>query len=126
MERRGCGTGAVMLVLGLALSCCLLPYLISSVYSVMSTLLQEQPATQWLWGDWLSSIIPADNPLYRLLVEAPICCGAALALLVAVLGFVWLFNNRGPRFDDAAGDELEAESDWDAPAQPLDGGEAPE
>jgi TRAP-type C4-dicarboxylate transport system permease small subunit len=100
-QRRG-SLGWIVAGLGLLLCCCLLPYLISSIYSVASTLLQVPAATKWLWGDWLSGAINPNDPLYRLVVEAPICCGGALGLLLTVLGIVWVVNGRESEENAAA------------------------
>jgi len=84
MERRGCGLGFIVATLGLLLSCCLFPHLISSIYAIISTLLQEPMATTWLWGDWLSTLplVKESQALYMMLAEGPICCAGSLALLV--------------------------------------------
>jgi len=86
MERRGCGLGFIVATLGLLLSCCLFPHLISSIYAIISTLLQEPMATTWLWGDWLSTLplVKESQALYMMLAEGPICCAGSLALLVAL------------------------------------------
>jgi hypothetical protein len=94
MERRGCGFGCIVAWLGLALGCCLLPYLISSVYSVVTALLQI-PSVNWLWGDWLSTVIDPSSSLYMLLAEGPVCCVGAIALLITVLGLVMTISNLG-------------------------------
>ena len=94
MNRRRDGLGWIVAGLGLLLCICLLPYLISSVYSVASTLLNVPAATRWLWGDWLSTVIAPDGMAYRLVVEAPVCCVGALGLLITVLGIVWLVSGR--------------------------------
>lgn len=106
MERRGCGMGCVITLLGLVLSCCLLPYFVSSVYSVVSAVLQVEGAPNWLWGDWLSSVVGADSALYMLLAEGPICCVGMLGLFVVVLGAVMLIGGVGP-------DEPELDDGWD-------------
>jgi len=88
MERRGCGLGCIITGLGLLLSLCLLPYLVSSVYSVVSALLQVQAAPNWLWGDWLNTLVGDSDALYMVLAEGPICCVGALGLLIIILGLV--------------------------------------
>lgn len=94
MERRGISLGIVIAGLGLALSCCLLPYLISSAYSVASVVLQVPDASKWLWGDWLSTVLDPTTGLYRLVVESPVCCVGVLGLLTTVVGVVWLVSGR--------------------------------
>ena len=96
MERRGCGMGCIVALLGLALSCCLLPYFVSSVYSVVSAVLQVEGTPNWLWGDWLSSVVGADSALYMLLAEGPICCVGVLGLFVLVLGAMMIIGGAGP------------------------------
>jgi hypothetical protein len=114
MERRGCGLGCVVTLLGLALSCCLLPYLVSSVYSVVSAVLQVEGTPGWLWGDWLSSTFGADGALYMILAEGPICCVGVLGLLIVVLGAVMLIGGSGPEEPDYDDEEYEDdEADYD-------------
>ena len=115
MNRRRDGLGWIVAGLGLLLCICLLPYLISSVYSVASTLLNVPAATRWLWGDWLSTVIAPDGMAYRLVVEAPVCCGGALGLLIAVLGIVWLVSGRGNGVPEAEVGTYEA----DIPAEDV-------
>lgn len=86
MERRGCGLGVSIAGLGLILSFCLLPYLISSVYSIAVSLFQVPVAAKWLWGDWLNTAIGASDPLYMLLAEGPICFAGVVGLLILVMG----------------------------------------
>jgi hypothetical protein len=86
MERRGCGLGVSIAGLGLILSCCLLPYLISSAYSIAAALFQMQTAPKWLWGDWLNTTLGASDPLYMFLAEGPICFAGVVSLLVVVVG----------------------------------------
>jgi hypothetical protein len=107
MTRRNGALGWVVAGLGLLLCCCLVPYLISSVYSVASTLLQMPAATRWLWGDWLSTVIDPSGAMYRLMVEAPICCGGAVGLLLAVFGIVWVANGRESEEQEAAEETYE-------------------
>jgi len=108
MNRRRDGLGWIVAGLGLLLCICLLPYLISSVYSVASTLLNVPAATRWLWGDWLSTVIAPDGMAYRLVVEAPVCCVGALGLLIAILGIVWLVSGREDGEPEAAVETYEA------------------
>jgi hypothetical protein len=107
MTRRNGVLGWVVAGLGLLLCCCLVPYLISSVYSVSSTLLQMPAATRWLWGDWLSTVIDPSGAMYRLMVEAPICCGGAVGLLLAVFGIVWVVNGVEGEEQEAAEETYE-------------------
>jgi hypothetical protein len=95
MERRGCSLGCIILLLGLVLSCCLLPYLVSSTYSLIGSLLQTSTASTWLWGDWINSIVESDTPLYMLLAEGPICCVGIVALLIVILGVVLMIGSMG-------------------------------
>ncbi len=89
MERRGCGLGCVIAGLGLILGCCLLPYLLSSIYSIITALLQVQAAPNWLWGDWIGTIAGDSEALYMMLAEGPICCVGTMALLIVILGWCW-------------------------------------
>jgi len=106
MERRGNGLGCIFAGLGLLLAGCLLPYLVSSVYSIVSTVLQVPTASKWLWGDWLNSVplIGEQDALYMILAEGPICCVGTLALLIIILGVVTMLGGRGAT-DDADADE---------------------
>lgn len=115
MERRGCGLGCVVIVVGLALSCCLLPYLFSSLYSVVSTVLQVPAAPSWLWGDFLNTLpfISESDLAYMVLAEGPICCAGVLALLLIILGAVALIAGLGSG-DEAYDDDYEHEYDDDA------------
>jgi len=111
MERRGCGLGFIVAVLGLILSCCLLPHLISSIYSLVSAILQTPTATTWLWGDWINTLplVRQSEALYMALAEGPICCAGTLALLVVILGVVAIIVSlgRGPEPDDEEYEEYE-------------------
>ncbi len=88
MKRRGYGLGVSIAALGLILSCCLLPHLISSIYSMAITLYHMEPATKWLWGDWITKIVGAGDPLYMFLAEGPICGAGLVGLLIIVVGVV--------------------------------------
>jgi hypothetical protein len=103
MEQRGYGLGVAIAVLGLILSCCLLPHLVSSVYSLAASLSQMEPVSKWLWGDWLNTIVGAGDPLYMFLAEGPICGAALVGLLIIVVGVVLAIDSAG---ED---DESEAE-----------------
>jgi hypothetical protein len=104
MERRGCGLGSIVTLLGLALSCCLLPYLVSSIYSIVSATLQVPGTPSWLWGDWLSSTVGAGTPLYMFLAEGPICCVGTLGLLIVILGIVVMITGAGQREEASLGE----------------------
>ena len=95
MERRGSGLGCIIAGLGLILSCCLLPYLISSIYSIASSLLQVPAASTWLWGDWLGSVVGSGDALYMVMAEGPICCVGTIALLIIILGIVIMITGTG-------------------------------
>jgi hypothetical protein len=97
MERRGCGLGCMVALLGVLLSCFLLPYLISSIYSILSAILQVPTAPTWLWGDWINTwpLVSESKGLYMLLAEGPICCAGTLALLLVILGVVAMIVNLG-------------------------------
>ena len=116
MERRGCGLGCIVAGLGLATSCFLLPYLISSIYSIVSTVLQLPSAATWLWGDWLGTTVGADHPLYMFLAEGPICCVGILALLIVILGAV--LSIAGPGSGETAYSDTEYEYEY----EPYDAG----
>lgn len=105
MERRGCGLGVTIAGLGLLLSCSLLPYLISSVYSIAVSLFQVPVAAKWLWGDWLNTALGANDPLYMLLAEGPICFAGILGLLILVVGV--LLATGGLDEDDESDPEEE-------------------
>ena len=121
MNRRRDGLGWIVAGLGMLLCICLLPYLISSVYSVASTLLNVPAATRWLWGDWLSTVIAPDGMAYRLIVEAPVCCVGALGLLIAILGIVWLVSGRVDGEPEAAVETYEADiPPEDVATEPVD------
>jgi len=97
MERRGCSLGCIVALLGLILSCCLLPYLLSSMYSLITAVLPMETASNWLWGDWLSTlpVIGDSQALYMIFAEGPICCAGTLAFLLLMVGLVALIINLG-------------------------------
>jgi len=109
-ERRGLNLGCVVAGLGLVLSCCLLPYLISSVYSVVGALVDSTQTPTWLWGELANRLAGESNFLYILLTEAPICGVATVGLLVIVLGVVLLLGGAGepPKTQE---DDLEVSPD---------------
>jgi hypothetical protein len=104
MERRGYGLGCIVTLLGLALSCCLLPYLVSSIYAIVSAVLQVPGTPSWLWGDWLGSLVGTDTPLYMVLAEGPVCCVGALGLLIVILGVVATISAMGRREEEPSGE----------------------
>jgi hypothetical protein len=97
MKRRGCNLGCIVALLGLVLSCCLLPHLLSSIYSLVTAVLPIEAASNWLWGDWLSTlpVIGDSEALYMIFAEGPICCAGTLALLVLMLGVVAMIASLG-------------------------------
>ena len=117
MERRGCGLGCIIASLGLLLSVCIAPYLISSIYALATTLLHASVPSDWLWGDWLNTVIGGNDILYMLLAEGPICCTGALGLLIVVLGVVLIIGRVGEEayeLDDQESYEYEEQEfeDW--------------
>jgi hypothetical protein len=105
MERRGYGLGVSIAGLGLILSCCLLPYVISSVYSMAAAMFQVDAMPKWLWGDWLNTTLGTQDPLYMMLAEGPICGAGIVALLILVVGIVLMFG--GLEEDDDSDTEEE-------------------
>jgi hypothetical protein len=97
MEGRGCGLGCIVASLGFVLSCCLLPHFMSSIYSVVSAVLQVPTASNWLWGDWISTwpLVRESDALYMILAEGPVCCAGTIALLIVILGIVAMIVNLG-------------------------------
>jgi hypothetical protein len=86
--------------LGLILGCLLLPYLISSVYSIISAVFRVSSPSTWLWGDWLGTVLGASHPLYMFLAEGPICCIGTIALLILIMGIVLMIAASGSGVDD--------------------------
>ncbi len=111
MERRGCGLGCIIAGLGLLLSVCLMPYLVSSMYALASTLLQVPAAANWLWGDWLNSMVGESEFLYMLMAEGPMCCVGAVSLLIVILGLVLMINGLG-QSEEYESEEEYAEEAW--------------
>ena len=101
VERRGCGLGCIIASLGLVLGCCLLPYLMSSMYSIITAVLQVPGAPGWLWGDLLNEMVESGSAPYMLLAEGPICCVGSLALLIVIFGIVMLITSLGRRDDES-------------------------
>jgi len=92
-ERRGLNL-AVSSPPGLVLSCCLLPYLVSSVYSVVGALVNGSRHPPGCGENWQPTG-GESNLLYILLTEAPICCVGTVGLLVIILGVVLLLGGAG-------------------------------
>jgi len=103
MERRGCSLGCIIMALGLFLSLCLLPYLLSSIYAIVTALLNVEGVPDWLWGDWIYSLVGDNGALYMILSEGPICCVGALGLLVIILGLVLTISGSGVPEEPYAG-----------------------
>jgi hypothetical protein len=114
MERRGCSLGCIITALGLLLSLCLLPYLLSSIYAIVTALLNVEGVPNWLWGDWIHSLVGDDPSLYMILSEGPICCVGTLGLLVIILGLVLTISGSGVPDEPYAGQaEWYDEQGWD-------------
>jgi len=105
MERRGLGLGVSIAGLGLILSVCLLPYLISSVYSIGAFLFQVPGAPKWLWGDWLNTALGVNDPMYMFLAEGPVCCASSVGLLIIVVGIVLAIGDDGEDVESEADEE---------------------
>ena len=103
VERRGCGLGCIIATLGLVLGCCLLPYLVSSVYSLITSVLQIPGTPGWLWGDLLNEMVESGSALYMLFAEGPICCVGSLALLIIIFGLLMLITSLRARGEEPAG-----------------------
>ena len=97
MERRGCGVGCIVAWLGLALSCCVLPYLLSSIYSLANAVLEGPTAVPWLWGEWLGQVVEVDSTSYVVLAEGPMICAGGITLLIIVLGVILMITGVGRR-----------------------------
>jgi hypothetical protein len=116
MERRGCGLGCIIAGLGLLLGFFLLPYLGSSIYSIISSVLQVPTASTWLWGDWINTVVDSGSALYMFLAEGPICCAGTVALLILILGVVMIITGLGPGeadYDEDLYDPYEETEHWD-------------
>ena len=105
MERRGCSLGCIIALLGLVMSCCLTPYLFSSVYAIIGSMFNIPLPTTWIWGDWLSTLplFQESRALYMIVAEGPICCVGTVALLTAIMGIVLIIvsiGRGGGRHDD--------------------------
>lgn len=119
MEGRGSGLGCIVAVLGLVLCILLLPYLISSVYSVANALWQAGGAANWLWGDWINSWVGGDRTLYMLLSEGPMCCAGAVALLILSVGALEFVGARQVEEEHETGDEFDGDAAQDAENAPF-------
>jgi hypothetical protein len=130
MERRGCSLGCILSALGLLLSACLLPYLLSSIYAIVTALLNVEGVPDWLWGDWIHSLVGDSSALYMILSEGPICCVGTLGLVITILGLVLTISGPGvpeepyarqeefyAEVEDEAEDEVEDEAEDEAEDQ---------
>jgi hypothetical protein len=82
-------------MLGLVLSCCLTPYLMSSMYSIVTAVLDVPGTPGWLWGNLLNEAVESDTAIYMLMAEGPICCVGSMGLLIVILGIVLLVSSLG-------------------------------
>ena len=124
MERRSYGLGCMVAGLGSILGLCLLPHLVSAIYSVFAVLFDLQTASKWLWGDWLRTVVESDR-LYMLLAEGPICCVGVAALLIVALGVVvWSGESRSEEgeFEDDSSEPY-ADGEYDDENDYYDAGE---
>lgn len=113
MERRGCSLGCIIVGLGALLTCCLSPYLVSSVYSIITALLQVPSPPDWLWGDWLNTVVGESDALYMLMAEGPICCVGSIGLLIIILGLVMMISGIGKSQEEYYEDEYQPDA-WQA------------
>jgi hypothetical protein len=88
-----------------------MPYLVSSMYALASTLLQVPAAPNWLWGDWLNSMVGESEFLYMLMAEGPMCCVGTVSLLIVILGLVLMINGLG-QSEEYEPEEEYAEEAW--------------
>ena len=110
MERRSYGLGCIIAGLGSVLGLCLLPHLVSAIYSVFAVLFDLQTASKWLWGDWLGTVVESDR-LYMLLAEGPVCCVGVAALLIVALGVAVWSGEAGSEEDEFNDDPGESYDD---------------
>jgi len=68
---------------------------LSSIYAIVTALLSVEGVPDWLWGDWIHSLVGDSGTLYMILAEGPICCVGALGLLVVILGLVLTISGSG-------------------------------
>ena len=119
MEGRNCSLGCIIVLLGLLMTCCLLPYLASSVYSVSSAVLQTPGAPNWLWGDWLSTLVDVDSDLYMILAEGPICCAGTIGLLIVIMGFILGITGVGRAEESITQEEYQTGTGMEGQDQPY-------
>jgi hypothetical protein len=112
MERRGCGLGCIISGLGLMLALCLAPYLISSIYSIITSLLPVPVTANWLWGDWLNTFVGENEILYMLLAEGPMCCVGTIGLLIIILGLVMMISGLGQDEEHDAEEMYDYPQEW--------------
>lgn len=114
MDRQESRLGCLVAVLGIVLGVCVLPYLISSIYSIANTVWQAGGAANWLWGDWINSWVGEDRILYMLLSEGPMCCVGAIVVLIVAVGLVSHFGVSEPQ--DTLEDETlyEVSEEWES------------
>jgi len=78
---------------------------LSSIYAIVTALLSVEGVPDWLWGDWIHSLVGDSGTLYMILAEGPICCVGALGLLVVILGLVLIISGSGATEAPYAGQE---------------------
>lgn len=120
MQRQSCSLGCILLGLGALLSCCLLPYLVSSIYSIVTAVLQVEAAPDWLWGELLNSLVGGSDALYMILAEGPVCCVGALGLLIVILGLVLAVSGFGQVEEETYPEETYLEEDYIPYSEPED------
>lgn len=104
MQRQNWSLGCILLALGALISCFMLPYLVSSVYSIVTTLLQVSGNPEWLWGMWIRTLVGDESDvLYMLLAEGPICCVGAIGLFILIMGLILALS--GPMRSEEVGVE---------------------
>jgi hypothetical protein len=74
-----------------------LPYLLSSIYSLASAVLEGPTAVPWLWGEWLGQLFEVGSTPYVALAEGPMICAGGITLLIVVLGVVLMMTGVGRR-----------------------------
>jgi hypothetical protein len=124
MERRSYGLGCIIVGLGSLLGLCLLPHLVSAIYSVFAVLFDLQTASKWLWGDWLSTVVENER-WYMLLAEGPICCVGVAALIIIILGVV-VWSGEASSDEDESEDEPDGfhdDSDYELDGEYADDSE---
>jgi tetrahydromethanopterin S-methyltransferase subunit D len=108
MKRQSLNLGCVIAGLGLVLLCCLLPYAVSSVYSIVGSVLSVSGGPTWLWGEWVNQLAGGSDFLYMVLTEGPVCAVGTIALLFVILGLVLVIGGGGrPQADYVAQDYVE-------------------